>query len=219
MPEKERDKVIKETIQYGGLGLRNQTLRVHKNGAKFPVSKTYIDDKVLNPDVKYTMILIPEICISPKTAVVLSFFNRKKRPKVFYSYPEDVLTPEDQWNIAQNLDKARENNFFTAPSSTKPASINYYFEIPSDWSKGNKEMLTLSVIINKSITPTEEDNVQPICKDFATELKDDSNMYKALYIDKMSDKSEQEQQEVKMLNTALKKRLEKLHIRIQLLFE
>ena len=44
MNEKDRKDIISEVQKFGGIGLRHQSLRVHKNGAKFPISKTYIDD-------------------------------------------------------------------------------------------------------------------------------------------------------------------------------
>ena len=54
MNEKERKRIILESRKFGGLSLRRQKLRVHKNGAKFPISKIYIDDEVLDPKISYT---------------------------------------------------------------------------------------------------------------------------------------------------------------------
>ena len=78
MIEKDRKNIISEVQKFGGIGLRHQSLRVHKNGAKFPISKNYIDDELLDPEILYTLILIPEIKIATRTGVVLSYFARKK---------------------------------------------------------------------------------------------------------------------------------------------
>ena len=60
MNEKDRNNIILEVQKCGGIGLRRQELKVHKNGAKFTINKVYIDDGLIDPEVKYTMVLIPE---------------------------------------------------------------------------------------------------------------------------------------------------------------
>ncbi len=45
----------------GGIALRNQELKQHTNGVKFLINRSYISDKVLDPDLKYMLIIIPEI--------------------------------------------------------------------------------------------------------------------------------------------------------------
>ena len=71
MNEKERKKMIVDSHKFGGISLRGQLLRVHKNGAKFPISKAYIDDELLDPAVSYTLILIPE------AKIAIGFLDRK----------------------------------------------------------------------------------------------------------------------------------------------
>ena len=184
MNEIERKKIITDIVKYGGIGLRRQTLRVHKNGAKFPISKNYIDDEVLNPQNSYTIILVPEIKTATDTSIILSFFARKKGPTIFHNYPVKALTNTERMDIIQNMDQAYKKEFFVLQSNTIPSSINYYFEIHSEWARGNKEMLLISLIINKPITPLLEELFQPICKDFATQLKNERNTFKALYINR-----------------------------------
>lgn len=55
-----RKRVELDARRLGGLALRHQKLRVHKNGAKFTINKTYLDDGILSDAIPYTMILIPE---------------------------------------------------------------------------------------------------------------------------------------------------------------
>ena len=92
MDEKERKKLIIDSRKFGGLSLRRQKLRIHRNGAKFPISKVYIDDEVLDPDIQYTLVLIPEAYIAKKSSMNLFYFQRKMGPISFYSYPIDSLT-------------------------------------------------------------------------------------------------------------------------------
>jgi hypothetical protein len=213
--EIERKKLITDVIEYGGIGLRRQVLRVHKNGAKIPISKNYIDDEVLSPSNTYTVILIPETKIAANTSIILSFFNRKKGPIVFHSYPDKALIESEIIEITQNMKQAFNQEFFVQHSSTVPSSLNYYFEIHSDWARGKKEMFLLSIIINKPITPTLEKIIQPICLDFAIQIKNEENTFKAIYIDQMDSRSEKDQSAIKLYSNGLKERIK--HFYIQLL--
>lgn len=214
MQEVERKKIIKGVIEYGGIGLRRQSLRIHKNGAKFPISKNYIDDEVLNPDVNYTIILIPEINISSEISIILSFFTPRKGPQLFFCHPDKFLTKEEQWNIIQNMDKAYDKDYFISESSITPASINYYFEIPSDWARGNKEMLLISIVLNVPITPLIEETLLPACKEFVREIIGEESTFKGLYVDQIEKRPESEHREIKIFNNALKERVRNLYVQI-----
>ena len=214
MNELERKKLITDVIQYGGIGLRRQVLRVHKNGAKIPISKNYIDDEVLSPKNTYTVVLIPETKIAANTSIILSFFNRKKGPMIFHSYPEKALTESERIEITQNMNQAYHREFFVHYSSTIPSSLNYYFEIHSDWARGKKEMLLLSIMINKPITPILEKIIQPICLDFATQIKNEENTFKALYIKNMNSRSEKDQSEIKLYSNGLRERIKHFYIQM-----
>ena len=214
MNEIERKKIIADIIKYGGIGLRRQSLRVHKNGAKFPISKNYIDDEVLDPKNKYTVIIIPEIKIATDISILLSFFARRKGPSIFYSYPEKALTGTEKISIIQNMDQAYKKEYFVQQSSTLPSSLNYYFEIHSDWARGKKEMLLISIIINKPITHIIEELLQPICIDFATQLKNEENSFKAIYINDMDRVPEKDQSEIKIYSEGLKERIKQFYILI-----
>lgn len=50
----------KNVIAMGGISFQHQELKVHKNGAKFTISKSYLDDGLLDENKLYTMFLIPE---------------------------------------------------------------------------------------------------------------------------------------------------------------
>jgi len=214
MKEIERKKLITDVVKYGGIGLRRQTLRVHKNGAKFPISKNYIDDEILDAKKTYTIILIPEIKIATDTSIILSFFTRRDDPLIFYSFPEGALNISEKLNIIKNIDQTFKKEFYIQESSFIPSSIHFYFEIPSEWARGKKEQLLLSIILNKPITPILEETLRPICKDFAIQLKNDENTFKGLYINHMDRVSEKDQQEIKIYSNGLRERIKKLYIQI-----
>ncbi len=180
MNEKGRIKIIFEAHKYGGISLRRQKLRIHKNGAKFPVSKTYIDDGLLDPNISYTLVLIPEMKIADKTFITLIYFHRKKGPLEFYTYPENALNEKEKWKIAEVMEQASGKGFFIHQSSIL-SSLNYYFEITSEWARGKKEMLMISLILDKQHEREFENIFQKICGDLISKLKNKKDLFKALY--------------------------------------
>ncbi|MFX1570687.1 MAG: hypothetical protein ACFFCV_20305 [Promethearchaeota archaeon] len=207
MSEKDRKDIISEVQKFGGISLRRQSLRVHKNGAKFPISKTYIDDELLDPEMTYTLILIPEIKIASKTVVTLSYFERKIGPVIFYSYPEDIQ--DDRLPLIINImDQAYKEGYYVHMSSIVPSSLNYYFEIPSEWARGNKEMLMISVTLEKPISKLLGQSIQEICTDFATKLKNIEGLFKALYMKEIEKFPEKEHSHIKKINESLRGKIE-----------
>ena len=216
MIEKDRKNIISNVQKFGGISLRRQFLRVHKNGAKFPISKTYIDDELLDPKIVYTLILIPEIKIATKTTVVLSYFARKKGPLVFYSYPEDILEENFSTQIANIMGQVFKEGFFVHQSSTVPSSLNYYFEIPSEWARGGKEMLMISVILDKITNKLLEESIQEICTDFALQLKNIEGLFKALYMEMIDKIQEKDRSDIKKINESLRAKIKALYKEIKI---
>jgi hypothetical protein len=215
MIEKDRKEIISEVQKFGGIGLRRQSLRVHKNGAKFPISKSYIDDELLDPEMIYTLILIPEIKIATKTTVTLSYFTRRKGSLVFYAYPEGILDDGLSIQISNIMGQVIKEGFFVHRSSTVPSSLNYYFEIPSEWARGNKEMLMISIILDKPTNKLLEKSIEEICTDFVLQLKNIEGLFKALYmevIDKIPDK---DHSEIKKINEKLRAKIKALYEKIE----
>ena len=181
MNEKDRKKILFESRKFGGISLRRQMLRVHKNGAKFPISKAYIDDEILDPNVSYTLILIPEAKIATKTSVILTYFKRRSGPHVFYSFPEDALNNVEKEIIVEIMIQSFKERFFVRQSSIV-SSLNYYFELHSDWARGNKEMLMISIILDRKVSQAIEEIIQSLCTDFESQLSSIQDLFKALYI-------------------------------------
>jgi len=185
MSEKSRHKLIIEAKKYGGIGLRGQLLRVHKNGAKFTISKVYLEDKLINPEALYTLILVPEARITSKSGVILSYFHRKLGPLVFYSYPEDAFSERER-NFACNLmDKTFDEKFFTYQTIFF-SSMNYYFEIDSNWSRGNKEMLMITVVLNTPINAIIEDKIELVCQEFALKVQKSENIFMGFHLNEIN---------------------------------
>ena len=217
MNEKERKKLIIESQRYGSISLRRQKLRVHKNGAKFPISKAYIDDELLDPEISYTLILIPEIKIADQTIVSLTFFKRRSGPLIYYYYPENSLNWIEKTSVANSMDSAYNNEKYFIHQSSNLSSLNYYFEIQSDWARGKKEMLMISVILMTKISKLIKDIILSICIDFETELTSIKDIYKALYDKDLNSFSDEDQSDIEKISRILHTKIKDLHKKIRIL--
>ncbi len=215
MKEKERKKIVLDVHKYGGISLRHQSLRIHKNGAKFPISKVYIEDGLVDPEIKYTLVLIPEIKIADLTTVTLSYFQRKKGLTIFYSYPENFLKAKEKENLADLMELIVGEGFFVHQSSLI-SSLNYYFEIPSDWARGKKELLMISIILDTAITQEIEKTIEVDCLNFVAELKNNKEFFKALYIEDIDLFQVEEHSNIKKMSEKLRSILKEIYKKVNL---
>ncbi|MCJ7649954.1 MAG: hypothetical protein MUP85_15185 [Candidatus Lokiarchaeota archaeon] len=128
-----------------------------------------------------------------KTIVALSYFHRKIGPLVFYSYPEHELDEQLSTRIANIMDQTVSEGFFTHSFENK-ISMNYYFEVHSDWARGNKEMLMVSSVFYRQLTPEIEQNVVNLCTEFSEKLQSNEEIYTAFYINDINNMEEQERE-------------------------
>jgi hypothetical protein len=138
-----------------------------------------------------------------KTIVALSYFHRKIGPLVFYSYPKDMLERELSLKIANIMDQQFSEGFFTH-SFENLKSLNYYFEIHSDWARGNKEMLMVSIIIDQQIPTEDEDQISILCTEFSEQLQSNEEIYTAFYINDVNNFDEEDQESIRKNEALIK---------------
>ncbi|MFX1455720.1 MAG: hypothetical protein ACFFDB_10135 [Promethearchaeota archaeon] len=139
-----------------------------------------------------------------KTIVAISYFHRKIGPLVFYSTPKKSLDKELASKIANIMDQQFNEGFFTH-SFENLKSMNYYFEIHSDWARGNKEMLMVSTIIDQQILPEIEEKIAELCIEFSEQLHSNEEIYTAFYINDLN--YHENEKEIIIKNEALVKAL------------
>ncbi|MFW9999932.1 MAG: hypothetical protein ACFE9Q_05510 [Candidatus Hodarchaeota archaeon] len=130
-----------------------------------------------------------------KTIVTLSYFHRKIGPLVFYSYPKNILEKELAGKVANIMDQQFSEGFFTH-SFENLKSMNYYFEIHSDWARGNKEMLMVSIILDQLIPPEIEEKISKLCSEFSERLQSNEEIFTAFYITDISNFDEDDQENI-----------------------
>ncbi|MHA1831292.1 MAG: hypothetical protein ACTSWR_07170, partial [Candidatus Helarchaeota archaeon] len=74
--------------------------------------------------------------------IVISFFDNINGPRPLLSIP-NTLNDIDLNNIASLIDKTFETGFFIY-EFPEYKTANYFFEIESEWARGNKEMVLLT---------------------------------------------------------------------------
>jgi len=137
-----------------------------------------------------------------KTVVTLCHFHRKIGPLVFYSYPDGILDEDLSVRIANILDQTYKEGFF-AHSFENLNSMNFYFEIHSDWARGNKEMLMASVILEKMNVEIEQ-SVSRLLNQFSEKLKSNKVIFKSFMIDELHNLDEGERVNVNKNHSLLK---------------
>ena len=126
-----------------------------------------------------------------KTIVALSYFHRKIGPIVFYAFPKQELDGQLSARIANIMDQTVSEGFFTLTFEDK-LSMNFYFEIHSDWARGNNEMVMVSLIFDHQISAEMEQNLMNLCAEFCSKLQSNEEIYTAFYISDINNMEEED---------------------------
>jgi len=135
--------------------------------------------------------------------VALSYFHRKIGPLVFYSYPENMLDEHLSTRIANIMDQTVSEGFFTH-SFEQNISNNNYFEIHSDWARGNKEMLMVSIIFDQQINVEIEQSVNLLCTEFIEKLFSNEEIFTAFYVNDINNFEEPDKELIYKNNSLIK---------------
>ncbi|MHA1672802.1 MAG: hypothetical protein ACTSYI_04185 [Promethearchaeota archaeon] len=145
-----------------------------------------------------------------QAAVAISYFHRKIGPIVYYTFPEENLVDEEKARLAEFMDQIYEEGFFTHKFGNL-ASMNFYFEINSDWARGNKEMLMISFVIDKTPTQAIEALLKKATSNFAERLKNQANLFKAFYTTEDAQVSEADFTDIKSFSSDVRIWLKELY--------
>ncbi|NMC06254.1 MAG: hypothetical protein GYA24_13645 [Candidatus Lokiarchaeota archaeon] len=118
----------------------------------------------------------------PDLIVALSYFDRKIGPTVYMEYPERV-GEEEKMTLNQIFDQTTSEGWFWHSLNTKDyaTSLNYYFEIKSDWARGLKEMLMCSILFKEKLNSEKEHEVLSWLTDFVMKMHGRPDLFKAFY--------------------------------------
>nr|MDO8114685.1 hypothetical protein [Candidatus Sigynarchaeota archaeon] len=167
-----------EARMYGGVAIPHTKLQVHQNGAKFPISKVYIDDELLDPNMFYTLIILPEGARLSKegTVLVLTQFHFQRGPEILEAFPADLLSNDAKEACLEWLASGKQPEFFTA-SKGKQVGFNYLFEVPSNVRKGGKESFMLSLVTDSKQVASIEDFLESILEEQISKMQNELSVF------------------------------------------
>ena len=129
---------------------------------------------------------------------------------MFYSYPEHELDDQLSTRIANIMDQTVSEGFFSHSFENK-ISMNYYFEVHSDWARGNKDMLMVSSVFYHQLTPEIEQNVVNLLTEFSKKLQSNEEIYTAFYINDINNLEEQEREIIYKNNSLVRLWIKELY--------
>lgn len=131
--------------------------------------------------------------------LILSHFDGEFGPKVFLKAPDAL--DKDNLKLKQIpllMDLNHKGFFLHFFDGFK--SLNYHFEIDSQYARGNIEMLLISILISEEVTDINIDLARELLESFVEEFVQISDAYKAFYLKSRKYEGEQEKfKEVKDL--------------------
>ena len=89
--------------------------------------------------------------------------------------------------------------------------LNFYFQIKSDWARGSREMLMISIIIYHQISPEIEGTIASLCKKFAEMMQSNEDIYTGFYINEISNYEEDDKERIKKNEQLIEEGVKKLY--------
>jgi len=89
--------------------------------------------------------------------------------------------------------------------------LNYYFQISSDWARGSREMVMVSIIIYHQITPEIEESITSIFRKFAEMMQSNKDIYTGFYINDIKNYDETEKEKIKKNEQLIKDEIRELY--------
>ena len=129
---------------------------------------------------------------------------------MFYSFPQIQLDNDIEDRIYDIMTQQKEEEFFTH-SFEKLKLLNYYFQIYSDWARGKKEMVLVSIMINKQISPEIEESISSLCRKFTEKMQSNKEIFTGFYINELRNYEEDNKERIKFNEPLIKELINDLY--------
>ena len=123
------------------------------------------------------------------TNVILSYFHTRIGTSIFYSFPKTQLDKEMSNRLYDIMTQQKEEEYFIN-SFENLKIVNYYFQILSEWARGKREMVMISIIINQQISPEIEESMSALCKRFSEKMQSEEDIFTGFYINDLKQHEE-----------------------------
>jgi len=115
-----------------------------------------------------------------KKIVMLTYFDRKIGPKVYYSYPKVIIDINLKSEICSFLDLSTSKGYLILVRNGMRV-YNFPFELQSSLARGGVDILALSLILDNKITLEKEIILQELFNRFKKLVEYDKEIFYAFY--------------------------------------
>ncbi|MHA1271322.1 MAG: hypothetical protein ACTSPY_16130 [Candidatus Helarchaeota archaeon] len=157
----------------------------------------------------------PEM-IETLMGIVLSYFHTKIGPIPFHTFPDNKITNDQKQRICNDLELTSGKQGFFTRAYKDMGHFSYYFEIPSEWARGKKEMCMISYVFKTNPSNEIINYLSLRSIKFIEKMQLHPNIYKGFYhksglisIEKLPD---EEKQKIKEMNDLLRQWIKSLYL-------
>jgi len=157
----------------------------------------------------------PEM-IETLMGIVLSYFHTKIGPIPFHTFPEDMITEEQKSRICNDLELTSGKQGFFTRTYKDMGHFSYYFEIPSKWARGKKEMCMISYVFKKNPSNEIINYLSLRSIKFIEKMQLHPEIYKGFYYKSgliiKEDLTQEEYEKMKKMNLLLRQWVKSLYL-------
>ena len=89
--------------------------------------------------------------------------------------------------------------------------LNYYFQIYSDWARGKKEMVMVSILIYQQISPEIEESISDLCKEFSEKMQTTEEVFTGLHRKDLNNYAENDKARIRKNEFLIKNWIQELY--------
>ncbi|MFX0156230.1 MAG: hypothetical protein ACFE9Q_17040 [Candidatus Hodarchaeota archaeon] len=93
------------------------------------------------------------------------------------------------------LDQPKKEEFLTQTFENLKL-LNYYFKIESDWARGSREILMVTVLLWHQLSPEIEENISKLCKKFSKKMQSNKDIFTGFYINDLDQYDELDRESI-----------------------
>ncbi|MFX0106244.1 MAG: EFR1 family ferrodoxin [Candidatus Hodarchaeota archaeon] len=134
--------------------------------------------------------------------VILSYFHTRIGPSIFYSFPKTKLDEEIAERIYEVMNQPKKEEFLTQTFEGLKL-LNYYFQIRSEWARGKKEMLMLSIMTTQQISTEIEETISNLCKKFSKKMQSNEQIFTGFHIKEIKNHNESDKELIRKNETII----------------
>ena len=142
--------------------------------------------------------------------VILSYFHTRIGPSIFYSFPKTQVDEDVADRIYELMNQPKKEEFLTQ-SFESLKLLNYYFQIYSDWARGNEEMLMLSIMTTQQISPEIEETISNLSKKFSENMQSNKDIFTGFHIKELKNYDENDKERIRKNDSLIKRGVQDLY--------